>query len=260
MRAAWALALAGAVLHAAGPFALRSEPAALAAFWAGLVINTAGLALLARAKGRPAWHAAVGLCPAIGPFLGIVLVGFMRYEKPSDMDASAKRLASLNAVGVAGILFGFVSALCSLDFLAYGAMLAGTSLCLAAFGGRRGWRWFPILPAGLGLALGTARCGADLRESALGAGPLRDLEALRARLAGIHGPEGEPPADLSRLGPLPAARLGPLHPDSSEVRLAAEPDDKGGWLYAPAALEDASLGLRVNCTHTDSGGKAWVSY
>ena len=210
MKGAWALTLAGFAAHAAAPLVVESETLAVTLFLTGLAVCAAGLAVLARAKGRPAWHAAVGLCPVLGPLVGIILIGFIRYEDRAGRDARTVFLSRLKGAGIVLLLLGFLAAL------------------------------FLRRP----------------REEAT----LKDLAVLRERLSAIHGPEGEPPPDLAKLGVLPATRLGDVHGDSAALRLAAEPDDKGGWLYAPAAQEDASLGLRVNCTHTDPRGNVWASY
>jgi len=52
-----------------------------------------------------------------------------------------------------------------------------------------------------------------------------------------------------------AAKLKPLHPDSTAVRLASSPDDTGGWLFDEAAGK-----VLVNCTHTDTKGSVWTGY
>lgn len=54
---------------------------------------------------------------------------------------------------------------------------------------------------------------------------------------------------------IPAGAVPPHHAKSPSVRLGAQADDAGGWLYDPDKGE-----VRVNCTHTDSRGRVWNTY
>lgn len=89
-----------------------------------------------------------------------------------------------------------------------------------------------------------------------------NLGALRAALAHHARDAGAAPSALSALTAggkyltrLPTARVPYYHEATDAVAVADRPDDAGGWLYEPA------LGtVRVNCTHTDTRGKAWNAY
>lgn len=82
-----------------------------------------------------------------------------------------------------------------------------------------------------------------------------NLAAIREAVkAHRDGHDGQPPVSLAAVE-VRAAKLKPHHPDSAAVRLAAEPDDAGGWLY-----EAKGGNTFVNCTHTDTNGSIWTGY
>ena len=88
------------------------------------------------------------------------------------------------------------------------------------------------------------------------------LGSLRAGLSMYQQEHHANPADLAELAAggkylavIPTAKLNGLHVDSSRIASGVSPTDAGGWLY------DAGGGkIFINCTHTDSRGKAWIGY
>lgn len=85
----------------------------------------------------------------------------------------------------------------------------------------------------------------------------QNLEAIRRSLSVSFEANGKYPMDLATLatgGKFPA-KTPNFHRDSSEVRYGANPDDTGGWLYHRAEGR-----VWVNCTHSDTNGRAWNSY
>ena len=72
------------------------------------------------------------------------------------------------------------------------------------------------------------------------------------------------PTDLSALNDdylsvIPVARI-PDHADSNLVTIETAPSDAGGWSYNNT-IGDPNYGtLVINCTHTDTNGKAWSAY
>ncbi|MBI5243059.1 MAG: hypothetical protein HY922_05145 [Elusimicrobia bacterium] len=63
-----------------------------------------------------------------------------------------------------------------------------------------------------------------------------------------------------KVGPPPKAKIPPHHPDSFVVTYASSPTDLGGWLYNNIEGHPGFGQVAVNCTHTDTKGKAWTSY
>lgn len=153
--------------------------------------------------------------------------------------------------------------------LGAGLLTAAPFFILAVIGEKRKWPGFPSVAVIMGVLAGgavsvdlIAKLADDpkshhsrlLRKAGEGVtkGNLTVIrEAVKAHRDG-HG--GHPPATLAAVE-VRAAKLKPHHPDSAAVRLAAAPDDAGGWLY------DATGGKAlVNCTHTDTHGSVWTGY
>lgn len=98
-----------------------------------------------------------------------------------------------------------------------------------------------------------------------------NLGAMRSALSIFYGETGRrypsQPVSLTfgkrYLPYLPKAKLEPLHPVSEQVRLGAgawDVDDHGGWLYVADRRSETFGVVLVNCTHTDTKGKPWISY
>lgn len=148
--------------------------------------------------------------------------------------------------------------------LAAGMLSCGILLCLASteFAGR--WRLLPPSLVLAGICSGAAIAIVGLRASPLlrksDEGATRgNLGALRSELSMRYESAKGRPEDLSSLPAIPLAKTPPFHPDSAAVRVGAVSDDAGGWLFNPKG-SDTEEALRVNCTHTDSRGRAWTSY
>lgn len=153
--------------------------------------------------------------------------------------------------------------------LGAGLLTAALFLILAVIGEKRKWPGFPSVVVIMGVLAGGAVSAhlitkvaddpnshfARLRRKAEEGATKGDLAAIRQAVkAHQDGHEGRSPSSLVAVVVRPA-RLKPHHPDSAAVRLAAAPDDAGGWLY------DATAGKAfVNCTHTDTHGSVWTGY
>lgn len=144
------------------------------------------------------------------------------------------------------------------------------------------WRWAGLAAGALAFALATGlnmaadglwaaedstarvsyRGGGIVRKSIEGAsrGNLQSVRAAIDAYKSAH--EGRVPPDLSELTAagkylteVPAAKTPYFHPDSGQVHVGDETEDRGGWLYDPKTGT-----LKVDCTHTDTRGNPWDSY
>ena len=100
-----------------------------------------------------------------------------------------------------------------------------------------------------------------------------NLGVMRSALSIYYGDqEGRYPQDLGQLiengkyiQEIPLARTPGFHDDSNEVHVIqstsiSDVTDEGGWGYVANEQFPEWGAIVVNCTHTDSRGKAWAEY
>lgn len=109
---------------------------------------------------------------------------------------------------------------------------------------------------------------ADLAEGAMKAG----LGLLRAEVDRYRGEHDRPPESLEALvaakalpgiPPLWPRHIGVPHPRTAATTIVGEPlaADTGRWAYVVSSSSPGLSGaVFIDCTHTDTRGKAWTSY
>lgn len=106
---------------------------------------------------------------------------------------------------------------------------------------------------------------ARLRQNARNLQAISDLRSALKRYESAH--HGADPArleDLAKEGKylkeIPAVRVTDYHDRSSQVSMRDKADDSGGWVYDNRQGKGHGGKVWINCTHTDSKGKAWAEY
>lgn len=106
---------------------------------------------------------------------------------------------------------------------------------------------------------------AELRERSRNLKALATLRSALARYAADTKTKG--PADLSELtkgakylAEIPPVGLRGHHDRSAQVYPFQVGGDAGGWSYSSPTGAYEGVGIWINCTHTDSRGRAWNTY
>lgn len=231
----------------------------------GMLLCAWGLYQFHRAKGHSARYTLIGTAAALLPVLGPVMGLLLSPPQPSSPAFSYAQW------GWALLIFALLwSASPSMQASSFAlGCLTGAVLAFAAWAARRAGRGtlagllflssFGGCAVGVGLGF-VADPRLHRRSNEVVA--LGNLGAMRSALSLYRDDHKTYPLTLEALTVegrylvrLNEAKTQLHHPDSATVRLGSAPGDSGGWLYDPAKGE-----LRIDCTHTDTRGKAWASY